>query len=153
MPTVTAGRLTEVEPEWADRPVDERTVRLVQGVVAVVLLASFVFAWRWGVPLVALVVAVGAVRGPGGNPMHVLVERIGVLRGQPAPGEVVPVAGVHALDLVAATLLGVATLFLLIGFEPLAWACSLGEAAIAAITASTGYNAAAALLDRARRRD
>jgi len=133
--------------------VDERAARLVQGVVAVVLLASFVFAWGWGVPLVALVVAVGAVRGPGGNPLHLLVARTGVLRGAPPTGEVMPGAGVRALDLVATALLGVATLFLLVGFEPLAWVMSLGEAAIAAIAASTGYNVAAAILDRARRRD
>lgn len=140
-----------MDPGRADRPVDERVVRVAQGVVAVVLLAAFVFALAWVVPLVAAVTAVGAVRGPDANVVHLLAGRIARRRAAPA-GALVPAEGSHALDLVAAAALGVASVFLVVGLEPLAWVCTLAEAAVAAVAASTGYNAAATLLDRLQRR-
>ena len=127
--------------------VDERVVRAGQSVIAVLLLAGFVFQWPWLVPLAGAVVGIGALWGPSANPLWVAMTRaLGSRLG--APQEVVPVPDARALDVLAAGLLGFATLCLIVGAQPLGWLLALLEAGVAAIAASTGFNAATALQER-----
>ena len=130
--------------------VDERAVRSAQGVVALVLLAGFVFRIPLTIPIVGVVVAVGAVLGPSSNPL-VAAYRALVEPRVPSDGPTIPEGSARALDLAGVALLGVAVLALLVGIDPFAWALALVEAAVAAIAASTGYNAAMAVAERFRR--
>ena len=51
-------------------PVDARADRVVQGAIAVIMLGAFVFRAAWVIPVLAVVVGVGAVAGPAGNLLH-----------------------------------------------------------------------------------
>jgi hypothetical protein len=132
--------------------VDERAVRSAQGIIALVLLAGFVFRFPVAIPIALVVVAIGAVLGPQANPLHIAYRSLVEPRVPPG-GPTVPARSARLLDIVATAVLAVASLALLVGIDPFAWALALVEAAIAAVEASTGYNAATALAERIRRDD
>ena len=50
--------------------VEDREFRVAQGILAVGLLAAFVFGLPWIVPAALLVTGLGAAIGPAANPLH-----------------------------------------------------------------------------------
>jgi len=54
------------------QPVDARADRAVQGALAVLTLGAFVFRVGWLIPILALLVGLGALLGPERNPLLVL---------------------------------------------------------------------------------
>jgi thiosulfate/3-mercaptopyruvate sulfurtransferase len=123
-------------PNAANDPIDPRGDRLAQATVGVILLAGFVFRKPWVVPLVGVVVGVGAAIGPSANPFHRayaawLAPRLARSEGG------VSAPTVRAQDAFAAALLGVATLAFLIGLAPVGWLLAVAEAIVAIIAATT----------------
>jgi len=149
-------------PRYRDRvpprsePVDARADRAVQGALAVLTLGAFVFRVAWLIPILALLVGVGAALGPERNPLHVLfTTAVGPrLRPGPAtvPAERVPAETVRSQDVLAFGLLAVATLCLLIGLGGFAWILAVVEGLIAAVAATTGLHLGVWIRDQLRRR-
>jgi hypothetical protein len=133
-------------------PVDSRADRTSQGVVAVVLLSAFVFGQMWVVPVLAVLVGVGAAFGVGGNPFLRLFSAFVAPRIPTATTFEDPET-VHAQDVLAVALLGAAILALLISLNVVAWIIALIEAGVAATAATTGVHVGVAVRDRIRRRD
>lgn len=132
-------------------PVDARADRAVEGAIAVLTLGAFVFRVAWLIPVLALLVGVGALLGPGRNLFHqlfaaTLAPRLGTATAT------VPADTVRAQDTLAFGLLGVATLSLLIGLGGFAWILALAEALVAVVAATTGVHLAVSIRDRLRRR-
>ena len=133
--------------------VDDREFRVVQGILAVGLLAAFVFGLPWIVPVATVVTGLGALFGPAGNPLHAgyraLLGRREIGNARPLP----PVAesSVRTLDLLATGLLALASLGLGVGISGIGWLVALVEAVVAAIAAFTRYNVATALREQLRR--
>jgi hypothetical protein len=131
--------------------VDGRADRVVQGTIAVVTLGAFVFRAVWVIPVLAVMLGVGAAIGPAGNPFIRLFA--GLIAPRLGPAETtVPAATIRAQDGLAVALLGVATLFLVIGLGGIAWIVALAEAGVAAVAATTGVHLGVTLLDRLTRR-
>jgi hypothetical protein len=121
--------------------VDARTDRVAQGAVGVALLAAFVFRIPWLVPVLSLLLAVGALAGPHANGLHLAFERcvsprLPAPRGT-APEAKVPEPTVRAQDALAAVILAVASFAFLFGIAIVGWALALAEAVIAIIAATT----------------
>jgi hypothetical protein len=131
-------------------PVDARADRVVQGAIAVVMLGAFVFRAVWAIPVLAVVVGLGAI-GPAGNPLHRLFTAVVAPRLPPVPATV-PAATVRAQDLLAAGLLAFATLCLVITLGGIAWIVALAEAGVAAVAATTRVHLGVTLRDRLKRR-
>jgi len=132
-------------------PVDSRADRTVQGVVAVVLLAAFVFGQMWVIPVLAVLVGAGAAFGPGGNPLLRLFSAFVAPRIPNATTFEEPET-VHVQDVLAVALLGAAILAVLISLNVVAWVIALVEAGVAATAATTGVHVGVAVRDRIRRR-
>jgi hypothetical protein len=137
-----------VEPA-APQPIDEREVRSAQAAVGVLLLGAFVFRVPPLVAGVTVVVAIGAAVGPAANAFHAVYRAVVGPRLKP-PEETVPTGDARALDLLATGLLLLACAAFLVGIDVLGWFFTLVEAAIAVVTATTGFNAANAILERLR---
>jgi hypothetical protein len=132
-------------------PVDARADRVVQGVIAVATLGAFVFRAAWVIPVLAIVLGVGALAGPAGNVLHrgfaaFVAPRLS------APQAVVPASTVRAQDLLTAALLVFATLCLLITLGGIAWIVALAAAGVAAVAATTRVHLGVTLRDRLKRR-
>ena len=119
--------------------------------MAVVLLAAFVFGQIWVVPVLAVVVGVGAAFGPGANPFLRLFSAFVAPRIPNASTFENPDT-VHVQDVLAVALLGAATLAVLISLNVVAWIIALVEAGVAATAATTGVHVGVAVRDRIRRR-
>ena len=132
-------------------PVDARADRVVQGAIAVVTLGAFVFGAVWVIPVLAVVLGVGAAVGPAGNPLHRLFATLVAPR-LPGPRTTVPAPTVQAQDVLGVGLLGFATLVLLIGLGGIAWILALAEAGVAAVAATTGLHLGVTVRDRLKRR-
>ena len=132
-------------------PVDARGDRVVQGAIAVVTLGAFVFRAVWVIPVLAVVVGVGAAVGPAGNPLHRCFATLVAPR-LPAAHSTVPSPTVQAQDALGVGLLGFATLVLLIGLGGIAWILALAEAGVAAVAATTGLHLGVTVRDRLKRR-
>ena len=78
-------------------PVDARADRVVQGAIAVVTLGAFVFRAIWVIPVLAVLVGLGAAAGPAGNVLHRLFAEVAGPRLSPALATV-PAATVRAQD-------------------------------------------------------
>jgi hypothetical protein len=130
--------------------VDARADRAVQGAVSIVTLGAFVFRAPWVIPVLLVLVGAGALLGPVGNPFHRLFDGVVATRIS-KPSTVVPAATIRAQDILAAALLGVATLLLLIGLGGIAWIVTLAEGGVAAVAATTGVHLGLVALDRMRR--
>ncbi len=133
-------------PESADARAD----RAVQGAISIVTLSAFVFQAPWVIPVLGVTLAAGAILGLAGNPFHrlfvgVLAPRISRPRAQ------VSASTIQAQDILAAALLGLATLCLLIGVGLIAWIVTLAVGATAAIAATTGVHLGVVVRDRIRR--
>jgi Domain of unknown function (DUF4395) len=130
--------------------VDARADRAVQGAVSIITLSAFVFRAPWVIPVLAVLVGAGALLGPAGNPFHRLFEGVVAPRIS-KPATVVPAPTIKAQDILAAALLGVATILLLIGLGGVAWIVTLAEGVVAAVAATTGVHLGLVGLDRLRR--
>jgi Domain of unknown function (DUF4395) len=131
--------------------VDARADRSAQGVVAVVLLAAFVFRQIWVVPVLGVLVGAGAAFGPDGNPFHRAFGAYVAPRLSPVTHHE-DAAAVRAQDALATALLGLATVTMLIGVDLVAWVIALTEAGIAVTAATTGVHIAEMLRERFHRR-
>jgi hypothetical protein len=135
----------------APPPFDAREVRAVQGAVGLLVLAAFVFRAPWLVVVTFLIVAAGGVAGTRAHPFHSLYRTLVAPRLR-AASAVEEARDVRALDLLATTLLGIASLALVASAGVIGWLFALGEAGVATVAASTGINLAADLRDRVFRR-
>lgn len=131
--------------------VDARADRAVEGALAILTLGAFVFRLAWLIPVLGLLVGVGAVLGPERNPFHLLFAAALGPRLRPATATV-PAETVRTQDLLAFGLLAVATLCLPIGLGGFAWIFALIEGLVAAVAATTGVHLAVTIRDRLRRR-
>ncbi len=135
----------------APEAIDSRADRTAQGLVAVVLLAAFVFRQIWIVPVLAVLVGAGAAFGPGGNPFLRLFEGfISPRISKPTTFE--QPATVRSQDILAVALLGLASVAVLISLNVVAWIVALAEAGIAVIAATTGVHVGVVVRDRIRHR-
>jgi len=132
-------------------PVDARADRAVQGALAVLTLGAFVFRQAWLIPLLGLLVGIGALLGPERNPLHLLFKATLAPR-LPAATATVPGPSAQVQDLLAFGLLALATLCLLIKLGGFAWIFTLVEGLVAAVAATTGVHLAVSIRDRLRRR-
>jgi Domain of unknown function (DUF4395) len=132
-------------------PVDARADRVVQGAIAVVTLGAFVFRASWVIPVLAVVLGVGAATGPSGNPFHRLFAALVAPR-LSAARATVPASTVTVQDALGVALLGLATLLLLVGLNGIAWFVALAEAGVAAVAATTRVHLGVTVRDRLRRR-
>lgn len=138
--------MTPATPE-----VDSRADRTAQGIVAVVLLAAFVFRQIWVVPVLAVLVGAGAAFGPGGNPfLRLFTGFVSPRISKPANFE--DPTTVRVQDVLAVALLGVAILAVLISLNVVAWIIALVEAGIAVVAATTGVHVGVTARDRIRHR-
>jgi len=131
--------------------VDVRADRVVQATVAVATLTGFVFRQPWVIPVLAVVVGAGALFGPAGNPIYRMFAGLVAPRLSPAVNRE-PAETLKAQDVLAAGLLGVATVCLVVDLGGLAWVVTLFEAGVAVVAATTGAHLGVALRDRFLRR-
>jgi hypothetical protein len=134
----------------ASPPVDSRADRVVEGAVAIALLAAFVFRQPLVVPAIGLIVAIGAAVGPRGNALHVAFATVVTPR-LPAPIETVDATTIRVQDLVITVLLAVASLAFLLDIDSGGWLAALLGAGVALLAATTGFHVAAELRTRLRR--
>jgi hypothetical protein len=133
----------------SNEPVDARSDRLVQGVVGVCLLSAFVFGLVWLVPVVGVLLGIGALLGPARNPFHLAYGRLLAPR-MPATEGTVPAETVRGQDALIAGACGLASLSFLAGVRPIGWFLVVA-AALAAIFAATTRMHLGDLLRRAGR--
>jgi hypothetical protein len=131
-------------------PIDVRADRVVEGTVAIALLAAFVFREPLVVPVVGVVVTLGAVFGPRANALHVALATVVTPR-LPAPEDWVDATTVRLQDALLAGLSGVASLAFLARVDGLGWVGTLLAAGVALLAATTGFHVATALRERLRR--
>ncbi|MFP5318250.1 MAG: DUF4395 domain-containing protein [Acidimicrobiia bacterium] len=119
------------------KPIDPRGPRFNQGVLAVSLLAGFVFDWRPVVPLFAVVLLLGAVGGSRWGPFLRLYAE--VIRPRLAPPAVLedprPPRFAASLGVAVLTLAAVA---FAADAPGLGWGLALVVAALAGLSATTG---------------
>jgi hypothetical protein len=124
--------------------VDARTDRVAQGLVGLAMLTAFVFRVPWIVPVLAVILGIGALAGPNANALHIVIERwlTPRLPGDPTSEARVPVATVRAQDALAAAILVVAGSAFVLGIGLIGWLLAIAEAVIAIIAATTGLHVA-----------
>lgn len=118
--------------------------------MAVIILGAFVFGQEWVIPILLVLLGSGALLGPSGNPFLRAFAGLAAPRLPPAKA-VEPAASVQAQDMLGATLLGTATLLILIRLGGVAWVVTLGEAGVAAIAATTGVHLGVTARERFRK--
>jgi hypothetical protein len=128
-----------------------RTDRVAQGAVGIALLAAFVFRIPLVIPVLALILAIGAVGGPQANALHLVFERWIAPRlpaGMYTNVEPrIPAPTVRAQDALETAVLLVAGVAFAIGISLLGWILVIAEAVIAILAATTRIHVA----DRVRR--
>ena len=132
-------------------PVDSRADRTVQALIAVIVLAAFVFRQIWILPVLGVLVGAGAAFGPQGNPLHRLFAAWVAPR-LPAARSHEEASALRVQDAFATALLALATLAMVIGLNAVAWIIALVEAGVAAVAATTGVHLGVMVRDRIRRR-
>lgn len=132
-------------------PVDDRADRAVQGTITVIALGAFVFRVPWVVPVLAVLLAIGAFRGPAVNPFHRIFAALVAPRLSPA-GTTVPAATAQAQDQLGVVLLVVATLCIIIGLGVVGWFVTVAEGGVALIAATTGVHLGVMVSERIRRK-
>ncbi|MEZ5171879.1 MAG: DUF4395 domain-containing protein [Acidimicrobiia bacterium] len=144
-------------PRWrrgpldAPRPIDARGPRFTQSVLAVVLLAGFVFHGDIVIPVLAVVLFPAAAFGPSFDPLQalfrfVIAPRLGPTTEMqdPRPQRFTAALGV--------AFLAVATVALAVGLVAVAWVFALVVATTAALSATTGICVACEIYLRLRDR-
>jgi Domain of unknown function (DUF4395) len=135
VPTVTEYRAV-VDATPAANGIDARGDRAVQSVVGVLLLAAFVFRIPLLVPVVGAVLLVGAALGPRLNPLYVVFVRLVAGRLGP-PDEVLAAQTIRRQDTLLAGLCALASLFFLLGVQPLGWLVVVAAGVVAVVAATT----------------
>jgi hypothetical protein len=128
-------------------PVDARRDRLAQSLVGIVLLGGFVFRVPLVMPIVAIVLAIGAAGGPAANPLHWAFDRFVAPRLEPVTATV-DGASIRASDIAGSATLGVASLLWLVGLGSAGWLLAIVVAIAAIIAATTRIHLADLLLRR-----
>jgi hypothetical protein len=128
-------------------PVDARSDRLAQSLVGVVLLAAFVFRIPWALPVMAALLGIGAVLGPGRNPIHWAFARYAAPRLEP-PTATIEAQTIQASDIAGASLLALGLLLWIAGIGTLGWLLALLVAVAAIIAATTRIHLAERILRR-----
>ena len=133
------------------RPIDSRGARFEQGVIAVVLLAAFVFRVELLVPVSAGVLLFGVLLGPRYGPLYAVFDTLIAPRlRRPSPTE--PGASRRFAGGLEAAVLALAFLFFRADLEGLGWLLTLPVAGAAAIDCTTGVSAGTAVRRRLARR-
>ena len=130
-------------------PVDVRADRAVQGTITVIALGAFVFHLPWVVPVLAVLLAIGAVRGPAVNPFHRIFAALVAPHLSP-PTATVPAPTVQAQDQLEVALLVVATLCILIGLGVVGWFVTVVAGGTALAAATTGVHLGVMVTERIR---
>lgn len=129
---------------------DPRYVRFQQGVVAVVLLAGYVFRTDWVIPLTAAALGIGIVRPSANVLAHVwdtlVAGRLDPPRTLASPDEV------RFATLFVVALLAIATALLAVGLGGLAWLLAVVLAGSEAVGAVAAIPVGRALYELLRRR-
>ena len=121
----------------APKPIDPRGPRFNQGVITAVLLVAFVGDWRWAVPLVGVVLLLGAAFGPRYGPfLRLYAEVIRPRLGPPA--ELEDPRPPRFASSVGAVFLAASSLAFLTGYAGIGWVLALIVAVLAGLAASTG---------------
>ncbi len=132
---------------WADT----RMYRFDQGALAVLLVAGFVFGAAWAIPGCAVIFALGPVFGAEKGPFLRLFH-VAVRPRLPAP--VLEDSRPHRFAaLLSVAILAVATVFVVLDADGIAWILALIVAGAAAVSAMTGICVgceAYAILERRR---
>lgn len=134
----------------SERPgprVDARRVRFEEGVVAVVLLAGFVFHLWWVMPLLAAVLGATAAIGARANVLALAFDAAIAPRLRP-PVRFTDPDSARLGRLLSVAALCLATLLTLIGLGGLAWLVTFVVAVSAALAATTGISVADSLRNR-----
>jgi Domain of unknown function (DUF4395) len=131
------------------RTTDPRPARFEQAVVAVVLLAGFVFGAALLIPVCLVALLVSALVGSRSAPLQIVFHTLLAPR-LDAGTRVEPAAPRRFAVLLEAALLAGASLLVLAGTEGLAWVLALVVAGVAALDGATGISAGAALHRRLR---
>lgn len=121
----------------APPPIDARGPRFNQGVLAVALLAGFVFRWDVVIPVFAVVLFLGAAFGSSFNPFLALFRYVIAPRLDP-PTEMEDPRPPRFSAALGVAFLAVATAALGIGLGAVAWVFALVVAVAAALAATTG---------------
>lgn len=132
--------------------IDARAVRFRQGVVAVVLLAGFVFRSDWVIPVLA-VLLLAAAASPRLDAFAIAFEA--VVASRLSEAQLRDDASAVRFDALATGIvLGLATGVLALGLSGVAWLLALLVAAVDALGAVAGISLAGVLYERvvARRR-
>jgi hypothetical protein len=132
---VTEYRASVVDP-GPRATVDARSDRAVESIVGIVLLGAFVFRLPWLVPILTLILAAGAVGGPGANLFHLGFRRLIEPR-LPVVAAAVPAATVRAQDALLAALGLLASLAFLIDIDLVGWLFVVAAALVAIFAATT----------------
>jgi hypothetical protein len=132
-------------------PVDVRADRAVQGAITVIALGAFVFHLPWVVPVLAVLLAIGAARGPAVNPFHRIFAALVAPRLSPAT-TTLPAPTAKAQDQLEVALLVVATLCILIGLGVVGWFVTVVAAGIALAAATTGVHLGVMVTERIHRK-
>ena len=140
-----------MDPAGDGGPIDARRVRFEQGIVAVAILAGFVFRVPVVLPFLGAVLAAGAILGPRANPLHriydtILAPRLGPALHVDDPGEA------RFADVLGVAVLAAASICLLVGLGGLAWILALVQAVASALRATAGIHVGSPLYRRIRRR-
>ena len=133
------------------RGLDPRPLRFQQGVIALVLLIGFAFRADLLIPAVTVVVAVSGAVGPRRAPLPRLFSAVAGDRLEP-PERLVDRQTIRLSVLVQTGALLIASLFVFVGLDLLAWVVALAVVATAALDAATGSWVEAGLYWRVARR-
>jgi hypothetical protein len=132
-------------------PVDDREVRFSHAVVAVVLLAGFVFSVDWALPALTVVVGLAAVVGPPADVFALAFRAVVGDRMGPPTRAADPVETRFAAA-ATAVVLAFATVLWLVGLDGVAWIVGLLLAGVSALTAATGSSPLRDVYRQVRRR-
>jgi len=132
-------------------PVDARGARFEHGVVAVAILAGFVFRAPLMLPVLASVLAVAAAAGPRLNLFLRIYDTLIASRlGDPAHFDGSDEARIA--DLIRLGMLVIASVALLVDLGGIAWIIALVQAFVSALRAAAGIHVGVGTYERFRRR-
>jgi hypothetical protein len=137
----------EVGPPEPPTSIDARGDRIVQGLVGVLLLAAFVFQVPAIVPILAILLGVGAALGPVANPFHRAYLAWVHPRLGPDAGSVPPET-IRGQDAFAAVVLAVACVAFVVGLAGVAWFLVIIDGIIAVLAATTMVHVGARVTQR-----
>ena len=141
-----------METQRAQRqPVDARGMRFEQGVVAVAILAGFVFRVPWVLPALAAILVTATFGGPRLNLLLRIYDAL-LARRMGTPVLLEDGDEARIADLIRVGMLVAATVALLVDLGGIAWIIALVQAFVSALRATAGIHLGAGVYDRFRRR-